>query len=108
MNFKKYYLNGDPRIKIEIRIGHYWNRLMYKLFVLTTFNKQYDVTYYQYMGGDVPDAIYEKIESWYEKPKFWWLGRKGKQVTRSTFVRHKKEIPVKHFKEIANGTYTKT
>jgi hypothetical protein len=108
MNFKKYYINGGFGVKFSYTTAKFpqktrtfklgvaeWNNLMLWLTNKTTFNRRYTVDYYPYS-----ESILEKIESWYEKPKFFF--RKPKQLTRSTFVngKNKKEIKVKHFKEL--------
>lgn len=103
MDFKKHYINGNISFKLEFRFSTHWNNLMLLLTRITTFDPQRDVVIYPYAG----EGIKEKIESWYEKPKYWWLTRKnGVQYTRSTFYDtiKKKEIIVKHFSEIIKIT----
>lgn len=90
MNFKKYYINGNIRFKIEFKFSRNWNNLMLWLSIFTTFNRRYTVDYYPWTGTTL-----EKIETWYEKPRFWFFTRnKGVQYTRSTLYDSvkKKEI----------------
>jgi len=98
MNFKKLYINGNISFKIEFRFSAKWNNLMLFLTRITTFSSQRNVTMYPYSG-----VIEEKIETWYEKPKYWFFTRRnGMQYTRSTFYDtiKKKEIIVKNFSHL--------